>query len=189
MEKIKKYLWVAPVLCVFLYVAFLLDKEPGQEINENISLSPEHQTDAADTIAQPEVLTVDVKGEVRAPGIYEVKPGMRVNDAIELAGGLTDSADPVSVNRAQKLEDEMVVLVMATIEGGEKAWNKGGKIRINDASVEELTQLNGIGTAKAEAIIQHRDENGLFKKPEDLLDVSGVGESTLANIKEDIQLP
>lgn len=63
------------------------------------------------------------------------------------------------------------------------------KIRINSATADEIESLNGIGPSKAQAIIDYREENGLFQSVEDLLEVPGIGEKTLENLKEDIQVP
>ena len=62
------------------------------------------------------------------------------------------------------------------------------KISINSASKEELMTLNGIGESKADAIINYRNENGLFKTIEDLKNVSGVGNSVFEKIKNNITL-
>ncbi len=62
-------------------------------------------------------------------------------------------------------------------------------MRINYADQAAIEELNGIGPSKAQAIIQYREENGLFKTAEDLLDISGIGEKTLEAMKEDIQIP
>jgi len=53
-----------------------------------------------------------------------------------------------------------------------------GKININEATVEELTQLRNIGPGYAQRIVQYREENGGFEKPEDLLKVKGIGPKT-----------
>ena len=75
------------------------------------------------------------------------------------------------------------------IAAGSASGNAQGKIRINYATVEEIQSLNGIGPSKAQAIIQYREENGLFQAPEDLLNVSGIGEKTLQNFIDQIQVP
>lgn len=138
---------------------------------------------------------VDVKGEVINPGIYEIGEAERVNDVIQLAGGLTDQADETSVNLAQKVQDEMVILVTSQVEESSLVESTAGpasapaKVRINYADLEEIQTLPGIGPSKADAIVQYRDEKGLFKDADSLLDVSGIGEKTLETLEEHIQIP
>ncbi|WP_085994411.1 helix-hairpin-helix domain-containing protein [Oceanobacillus senegalensis] len=139
-------------------------------------------------------LVVDVKGAVTSPGVYEMEEGMRVNDVIQQAGGFTDSADTSQVNLAQKLMDEMVIIVPDLSDGtapvSESNNNSNnGKVRLNYATREEIESLNGIGPSKAQAIIQYRDENGLFHSIEDLLEISGIGEKTLEQMKDSVQVP
>lgn len=66
--------------------------------------------------------------------------------------------------------------------------NSNGKISINNASVDELKKLPGIGDKKAKDIVNYREKNGLFKKIEDIMKVNGIGESAFAQIKESITL-
>lgn len=142
-----------------------------------------------------EYAIVDVKGEVATPGVYELSFDSRVNDVIKLAGGFTTEADETQINLAQKVQDEMIIIVYKEGEEGTPTNNSTGsdsssqKIRINTATQEEIETLNGIGPSKAQAIIQYREENGLFKTPEDLLQVSGIGEKTLQNFIDQIQIP
>lgn len=135
---------------------------------------------------------VDVKGEVKNPGVYEVSNDSRVEDVIHLAGGFTKQANQSVINLAQKVHDEMVILVPKTGEGNEivtEGAASPSKVNLNYASPEEIEQLNGIGPSKAQAIIQYREENGLFHTIEDVLNVPGIGDKTLENMKEYIQVP
>ena len=149
----------------------------------------------------PAKLMVDVKGEVHRPGLYELVEGQRVLDAIESAGGITEHGSATLLNYAQIVTDEMVIYVPAHDEEdvmpvfpqtqqGQGGSQKGsGKVNINTALEGELTQLPGIGPAKANAIIQHREEHGLFQSVEELTNVSGIGEKTLGNLIEHITAP
>jgi len=137
---------------------------------------------------------VDVKGEVSKPGVYEMPADSRVNDVIQKAGGFTNEADETQVNLAQRVHDEMIIVILKTGEEGETAGISStaeheGKVRINVADQAEIETLSGIGPAKAETIIQYREEHGLFQTAEDLLDISGIGQKTLDNIIDDIILP
>ncbi|WP_245835734.1 helix-hairpin-helix domain-containing protein [Virgibacillus ndiopensis] len=138
------------------------------------------------------IAIVDVKGEVLHPGVYEISTASRVNDVIEMAGDFTEQADQTMVNLAQKVQDEMIIIIPKVGEV-EASASKGGeaskKVRINYATQEEIESLNGIGPSKAQAILQYREENGYFQTVDDLLNVSGIGAKTLDNLKEDIQIP
>ncbi|MFS0672874.1 helix-hairpin-helix domain-containing protein [Ornithinibacillus sp. 179-J 7C1 HS] len=134
---------------------------------------------------------VDIKGEVIRPGVYEMEPNARVKDVIDIAGGFTEDADQNYINLAQKVIDEMVILVPRIGEEGGTTEDspENSKIRINYATEEEIQKLPGIGPSKAKAIVQYREEHGYFQSIEDLLGVSGIGEKTLEGIQEEIQVP
>lgn len=140
-------------------------------------------------------LIIDIKGEVKNPGVYEVQHGDRVNDLIQKAGGLLESADETEVNLAQKLQDEMIIIIPVKGEAGETGMQNtsnvqsDGTVRVNYATQTELETLPGIGPSKAKAIIDYRDEHGFFSQREDLLQVSGIGEKTLQNLEDYIQIP
>jgi len=144
-----------------------------------------------DTTETEAIVIVDIKGEVEQPGVYEVDSQSRVNDAIQLAGGFTSEANEFVVNLAQKVHDEMTIVVPSLTDDGEPngQHTNSNKVIINTASKEDLESLNGIGPSKAEAIINYRDEHGFFQSIEDLLNVSGIGEKTLENIRDYIQVP
>ncbi|QTJ38643.1 hypothetical protein FE324_07690 [Dolosigranulum pigrum] len=147
--------------------------------------------------SEPELFMVDVKGEVHVPGVYELPADGRVKDAIAMAEGLTDEANELAINFAQKVEDQMVIYVPhedddsglpenTTTGAGEASG--AAVININTASEQELMTLSGIGQAKAQQIIQYREENGLFDTPEDLMNVSGIGEKSFETLKDSIKV-
>lgn len=144
---------------------------------------------------QETVIFVDIKGAVKNPGVYQMKVGDRVKDALDVAGGLTAEADSQKVNLAQRVEDQMVIVVpkvgeegVAAIPAGatSKEATKEGKVNINTATVEELKTLKGVGEKKAEAIIEYRKKNGSFKTKEDLMKVRGIGKKLFDSFQERI---
>ncbi|WP_040207914.1 helix-hairpin-helix domain-containing protein [Neobacillus jeddahensis] len=168
------------------------DNKPQVEEEEKT----EDKTQA--TLAQSDMVMVDVKGQVAQPGVYQSNTGERVIDVIGRAGGLTDQADQTQVNFAEHVVDEMVIYIPAKGEegiivpdaaGGDGTASGGaskqqGKININKADVQELQNLPGVGPAKAEAIIEYRNTSGPFKTIEDLKNISGIGEKTFEKLQE-----
>ena len=140
------------------------------------------------------VIFVDIKGAVQNPGVYQMKVGDRVKDALDAAGGLTEEADSQKVNLAKRLEDQMVIVVPKVGEEAEeipagatsKEATKEGKVNINTATVEELKTLKGVGEKKAEAIIEYRKKNGSFQTKEDLMKVRGIGKKLFDSFQERI---
>ena len=143
---------------------------------------------------QETVIFVDIKGAVKNSGVYQMKVGDRVKDALEAAGGLTAEADSQKVNLAKRLEDQMVIVVPKVGEEAEeipagetrKEATKEGKVNINTATVEELKTLKGVGEKKAEAIIEYRKKNGSFQTKEDLMKVRGIGKKLFESFQERI---
>ena len=143
---------------------------------------------------QETVIFVDIKGAVKNPGVYQMKVGDRVKDALDAAGGLTEEADSQKVNLAKRLEDQMAIVVPKVGEEAEeipagatsKEEAKEGKVNINTATVEELKTLKGVGEKKAEAIIEYRKKNGSFKTKEDLMKVRGIGKKLFESFEERI---
>lgn len=160
--------------------------------------APEEEVEPAESKpVEPELFMVDVKGEVHAPGVYELPTDGRVKDAIAMAEGLTDEANELAINFAQKVEDQMVIYVPHEDDDSglpENTTTGAGEasgatvININTASEQELMTLSGIGQAKAQQIIQYREENGLFDTPEDLMNVSGIGEKSFETLKGSIKV-
>ena len=142
---------------------------------------------------EQDLITVDVKGAVKSPGIYDLPVGSRVNDAVQKAGGLTEQADSKSINLAQKVSDEALVYVptkgeevanQQTNSGAPSSTSKDKKVNLNKASLEELKQVKGLGGKRAQDIIDHREANGKFKSVDELKNVSGIGAKTIEKLKD-----
>lgn len=185
------------VIGIAIIIFFLLNRDGPSEPASEFSpvTATQKEDDAQENESDNQLAIVDVKGEVVHPGVYEIEMDARVDDVIELAGGFADQADQSVINLAQKVQDEMVILIPKKGEVAADAPSATGqssgneKIKLNQATQAEIETLSGIGPSKAEAIIQYREENGLFQMPEDLLEISGIGEKTLENLKDDIQVP
>ena len=185
---------IAVVLLLLVAVGGLLPKkeEAVEESEAVVTTVLAEKTEESTTLEA--VIFVDIKGAVKKPGIYQMKVGDRVKDAIDAAGGLTAEADSQKVNLAQRVEDQMVIVVpkvgeeAETIPAGEtrKEAAKDGKVNINTATVEELKTLKGVGEKKAEAIIEYRKKNGSFKTKEDLMKVRGIGKKLFESFQERI---
>lgn len=158
---------------------------------------------AVSTTSQTSVETpmyVDVKGAVKQPGMKKVTATMRVIDAIQLAGGFASNADQKQVNLAQKLTDSQVVYipkhgeqVPASAAGGTSATGGGAdaesqapQVNLNTADLAGLQQLDGVGEKKAQKILDYRQEHGGFKSADELKNVNGFGDKTLARLKPQI---
>jgi competence protein ComEA len=146
---------------------------------------------AASAGPSPEVvILVDVAGWVRRPGVYEFDEGARVIDAIDAAGGARSGALLESLNLAAPLADGIQILVpregetFAPPASGGSVAGVAGLINVNTAATTELEELPGVGEVIAQAIVDYRTENGPFASVDQLLDVSGIGDATLENIRE-----
>jgi competence protein ComEA len=139
-------------------------------------------------------LVVDVAGRVRRPGIVELPQGSRIVDAIAAAGGARPGVRLTSLNLAQVLVDgeQIVVGIDVPVVGGATATDGStpgsstgsiAPVNLNTATAEELDTLPGIGPVTAQAILQWRTDNGPFTSVDDLLDVSGIGDATLSDIR------
>ena len=167
------------------------DKEEKEEVNDN------------------KKVIVDIKGSIVNPGVYEVDRTSRVMDVISLAGGLLEDADTSLINLAKVVSDEMTIIIYskeevssdkdkdkdeclcdcplinndACIEEEDTKGEEDNYVNINTCSKEELMTINGIGEAKAKAIIDYREKNGNFNTIEDIRNVSGIGDSLFEKIK------
>ena len=206
-EKIKEYKII--VICAGLGLAlggFFLLKPSTQTSVKETNLPAEVAAISKDSSSEKEVkkeekeespeqdlITVDVKGAVKSPGIYDLPVGSRVHDAVQKAGGLTEEADSKSLNLAQKVSDEALVYVPTKGEeaasqqatsGTTPSSSKEKKVNLNKASLEELKQVKGLGGKRAQDIIDHREVNGKFKSVDELKKVSGIGAKTIEKLKD-----
>ena len=155
------------------------------------------------TTMMPQNCYVDIKGEVLRPGVYEFSCESRIQEVIKKVGGFTEEADETKINLAQKITDQMQIIVPnlhskqegGVTEGNSEKGNssnttpshsKQGTVNINTATLEELQTIKGIGKKKAEAILQYRKEHGSFRTKEDLLQVKGIGKKALEAIESQV---
>ena len=185
---------IGGILLILVGVGGLFSKkeESVEETEVVVTTVLAEKTEVSTT--QETVIFVDIKGAVKNPGVYQMKVGDRVKDALDAAGGLTDEADSQKVNLAKRLEDQMAIVVPKVGEEAEeipagetrKEATKEGKVNINTATVEELKTLKGVGEKKAEAIIEYRKKNGSFQTKEDLMKVRGIGKKLFESFEERI---
>ena len=137
-------------------------------------------------------LVVHVAGAVRRPGVYRLRAGARVGDAVERAGGARRRADLGAVNLAAELQDGRQVLVPLRVRGGVAAaaggTAPGVPLDLNTATVEQLDELDGIGPATAQQIVAYREAHGGFGSVEELDQVPGIGETRLAALREKVRV-
>lgn len=197
------FIIVILVISIILTLHLLEDKE-----DENVSLVSFIEETTTKITDNTNTFYVDLKGAVKKPGVYKVKEGTIVNQLIEQAGGLKKNAYTDNINLSKKLTSETVIYVYTTneinkinttttnaisyniytktTESSSIVSNKD-KINLNTATVNELTSLNGIGESKALAIIAYRTKTP-FKSIEEIMNISGIGESAFAKIKDNITI-
>lgn len=144
-------------------------------------------------------IKVHITGEVLNQGLIELEEGSRIDDAIKVAGNITEFADLSKVNLAYELSDGQKVYIPSIKDESEEYISenagenviededvKDGKININTADIDLLQTINGVGESLANKIIDYRKQNGKFKSIEDLKNVSGIGEKKFEDIKDKV---
>ncbi|MCI8631455.1 MAG: hypothetical protein HFG67_04165 [Firmicutes bacterium] len=179
----------------------IISHEPLYDENGATGIS--FGADYANRASAP-VIYVDVSGAVLSAGVYELPEDSRVFEAVEKAGGLCENADTENINLATKLADGDKLYIPTKDEtntgktnigiitdkiihyaqSGTSFSENGGIININTADANRLTEISGIGPSTAQKIIEYRKTNGNFKSVNELLNVKGIGEKTLAKIKD-----
>lgn len=165
--------------------------------------NPTIQNDAKSTKNK---IVIHVEGEVKNKGIVKIDDGGRIIDAVNEAGGFTEYADTSKINLAYVLKDGQKVVIPSindndlqsesvsnnscddVIQVDESTYDNGEIININTATIEEFQTLPGIGESTAKKIINYRKENGEFECIQDIMNVSGIGESKYNAIKDAIEV-
>lgn len=175
--------WVVAALAALLasallVIVYLITTRPS---GAQIEIIPPPPTPSAEPLATLAPLSIYITGAVNQPGLVELPAGSRVSEAVEAADGFSADASRENINLAAPLVDGQHVRVPAIGEDPPpaQAATADGPININSATVEELTTLPGIGPALAARIVAYREENGLFRTLEDLMQVAGIGEVKL----------
>jgi competence protein ComEA len=166
----------------------------GGEDDASVSVAPARNGSAV----------IHVVGAVRRPGVYKLRVGQRVQEAIRRAGGATPSADLQTINLAAKLADAQQVVVprkaatgaVATSAAAPGAGGSGGPgatagaasapVNLNSATEEQLDTLDGVGPATAQKILEYRQQHGGFSSVDDLANVSGIGAKRLEALRAQV---
>ncbi|SDR79554.1 competence protein ComEA [Nocardioides scoriae] len=145
-------------------------------------------------------VTVDVAGRVRRPGVATLPAGSRVVDALRRAGGARPGVDLTSLNLARVLVDGEQLLVgraapaasgpggAAAAAAGAAPAPTGALVSLNTATAEQLDTLPGVGPVTAAAILEWRSAHGAFSSVDELLEVDGIGDKTLADLAPHVTL-
>lgn len=190
------------LICLGAVLFMMLHVQEGADPAFQIEKA-EANTESAVSVeeAPSSQIHVHVTGCVNAPGMYVLSSGARLSEAVSAAGGFTEDALEQSVNLARELEDGEQIIVEsqdAAVQTGNDAalatstnapsLAADGRVDINTADADLLQTISGIGPSKAQKIIAYREANGAFKSVEELCNVSGIGEKTLASIKDQIRV-
>lgn len=155
-------------------------------------------------IKQDDKIYVYISGEVNYDGMFEFNIGITLKEVLDKIGGLTEDADISKLDLDQILTDKQKIIIPSQIQDEEVEYDEDEEyndieseenveteeneeflININTATIDELTKLDGIGTATAEKILEYRESNE-FESIEDIMEVSGIGETKFENIRKDI---
>ena len=186
------YIVTVMIIC-FLMIGCEKEEAEFQEISveeldeEGTSLEDQERETEKEEASR---ICVHICGSVNNPGVYELAEGSRIYEALEAAGGLMEESAADFINQAEILCDGQQIYVPSKEELKNQQTKAGvqddGKVNINFASKEELMTLPGIGEAKADAIIRHRNEQGNFKSIEEIMEIEGIKEGVFRKIEDQI---
>lgn len=183
-QKVSRQLLLALAGVVAVSALVLVAVNRPEAPTGEVTISENSESDSS----TGQFLFVHIVGEVVSPGMYQLPVGSRLVDAVFAAGGLTTQADNASVNLAREIADGEQIIVFAVGDIQNSSVSTGGLVSINRATEQQLQELPGIGPALSARIVAWRDANGGFKSKEDLLKVSGIGDSIFAGFVDLITL-
>ncbi|MBP3930008.1 MAG: helix-hairpin-helix domain-containing protein [Peptostreptococcaceae bacterium] len=175
--------------------------EESKTIDINDNTKDTMQTSKVETSLNDKV-TIYISGEVKNPGVVELKYDARLGDGVDLCGGLTEDANLNGINLAMKIKDEGHYIIPKVGEEtadtvtndneyrnenntlNEPESNNDNKININTADLSELDSLPGFGQVTAQKIIEYRQEHTKFNSIEELMNIKGIGEKKFNNVKD-----
>ena len=194
----KYYLAVSFLVVAIVVLLITVFSARGNSVNAQ-DINDELANECVCDCDKVEDVLVDIKGAVKKPGVYKLSSSSIVNDVIVLAGGLNKNASTDDINLSKAIYNEMVIYVSTKDEIKNKNNSTviqsnndsnidnecvpSNKVNINTATLNELQNINGIGEAKAQKILEYRNTNGSFKSIEDIKNVSGIGEAFYEKIK------
>lgn len=183
------------VVIVFVCVSLTAcgKEDVHMELSDETGNIEQKSTESKNENKEHDSIVVYVNGAVKRPGVYTLRQGDRVYQAVDMAGGMSSDAKKDAINLAETITDAQNIHIMTKNEYKKGHKNNSRKeadetntklVNINTADKEQLTTLPGIGGTKADAVIVYREEKGLFSSKEDIKNVSGIGEATYTNIKD-----
>jgi len=183
------------VIILLLFIYFSTTKKEVIKIDENIIPSESAKSPS-------DLIKIYVTGEIKESKIIEVEKGIILNDVINMCGGLTKNAS-LNINLVYPIDSNVTLIIKEKkdVKGVDIISDIGdvtivknesglinGTVNINNATYDGLLMLPGIGKSTAKAIIDYRNEHGLFKKIEDIMNVPGIKEAKYNLIKELISI-
>ena len=175
------------IIIVLALIALIVYGVVRQANRDEVVLSESDLSSTETTETATGKVIVHVAGAVVNPGVYTLTGDVRVIDAIEAAGGMTDEADGDALNLAAPIEDGQKITVYTTAQtagSGTGTGSNTGLININTASQDELETLPGIGEVIAGNIIDYREDNGSFSSIEEIKNVNRIGDKLYEQIKD-----